>query len=643
MAVAVLATHAASASADTFQVTKTLDTRDGHCDADCSLREAIIAANSRPGPDAVIVPAGTHRLLQVGDDDETKAGDLDILDDLTLIGAGADLTRIDGNAIDRVFAIHAPAAVVLDKLAVENGRADHGGGLLNGPGASLTLKDCVVRNSSTIHLGGAGIANAAGGTLMLEGGIVEGNSANTGGGGIANDGIAHLRSCVIRTNTTGDSSYGAGIYNGQRGTLTMDKSTLSGNVAGAKGGGIYNAGTMTLNGCTLNNNSAANGGAVKNEGQSELMACTVADNTARHGAGIHSEGALTLTRCTVDHNRAEGVAGGIYHGGESTMAIVASTLKNNTATQGGGLYTVQRVVLTDSTLANNLAIDAAGIMNNGEVVLKNCTLSGNAATSVGGAIGSLGAASLSGCTLSGNSAAIAAGITGRLLHVENTIIANSLGGKNCAQPIPSGGNNLDDDGSCGFFEPGDLSIVPANIAPLGDYGGATATHALCIAPGEPHNDCMASSLAIDAGNTARCPSTDQRGAPRPYAAACDIGAFEAQPNFIPTPTLTLPPSTTPTATNTAVPTQTMTDAFTATPTVRATLRATETATVDRCTGDCDGGGEVTVNEIIAMVNVTLGSAPASTCTRGDGDRNGEITINEIIAAVNNALRGCTPS
>ena len=46
------------ALADTFQVTKTFDSRDGACDADCSLREAIIAANARPGPDTVIVPAG---------------------------------------------------------------------------------------------------------------------------------------------------------------------------------------------------------------------------------------------------------------------------------------------------------------------------------------------------------------------------------------------------------------------------------------------------------------------------------------------------------------------------------------------------------------------------------------------------------
>jgi hypothetical protein len=61
-----------------------------------------------------------------------------------------------------------------------------------------------------------------------------------------------------------------------------------------------------------------------------------------------------------------------------------------------------------------------------------------------------------------------------------------------------------------------------------------------------------------------------------------------------------------------------------------------------CTGDCNGDGEVTVNELITMVNIALGSANVSTCAAGDANGDGEITINEIIAGVNNALNGCSP-
>jgi hypothetical protein len=59
-----------------------------------------------------------------------------------------------------------------------------------------------------------------------------------------------------------------------------------------------------------------------------------------------------------------------------------------------------------------------------------------------------------------------------------------------------------------------------------------------------------------------------------------------------------------------------------------------------CPGDCNGDGQVTVNELITMVNIALGNADTSTCTAGDVNSDGSITINELIAAVNNALNGC---
>jgi hypothetical protein len=60
-----------------------------------------------------------------------------------------------------------------------------------------------------------------------------------------------------------------------------------------------------------------------------------------------------------------------------------------------------------------------------------------------------------------------------------------------------------------------------------------------------------------------------------------------------------------------------------------------------CVGDCSRDGEVTVNELIAMVNVALGAVEVSACTSGDTNSDGAISINEIITGVNNALNGCT--
>lgn len=59
-----------------------------------------------------------------------------------------------------------------------------------------------------------------------------------------------------------------------------------------------------------------------------------------------------------------------------------------------------------------------------------------------------------------------------------------------------------------------------------------------------------------------------------------------------------------------------------------------------CVGDCHGGGDVTVDEVIVMVNIALGTEPLASCTAGDANGDGEITVNEIIASVNNVLGGC---
>jgi Putative Ig domain len=59
-----------------------------------------------------------------------------------------------------------------------------------------------------------------------------------------------------------------------------------------------------------------------------------------------------------------------------------------------------------------------------------------------------------------------------------------------------------------------------------------------------------------------------------------------------------------------------------------------------CSGDCDGNGEVTVNELITGVNIALGSAGVDACPSFDRDSNGVITIDEILAAVNALLLGC---
>jgi hypothetical protein len=61
-----------------------------------------------------------------------------------------------------------------------------------------------------------------------------------------------------------------------------------------------------------------------------------------------------------------------------------------------------------------------------------------------------------------------------------------------------------------------------------------------------------------------------------------------------------------------------------------------------CVGDCSGDLVVTVDEILTMVDVALGSVPVSACVPGDANRDQLIAVDEILTAVNNALNGCQP-
>jgi hypothetical protein len=110
----------------------------------------------------------------------------------------------------------------------------------------------------------------------------------------------------------------------------------------------------------------------------------------------------------------------------------------------------------------------------------------------------------------------------------------------------------------------------------------------------------------------------------------------------------LTPAATPPATSTATPSApptetlspTATPSSTATPSPSPTAPASPTPSAARCAGDCDGSGEVTVNELLTLVNIALGNAPLTACPGGDTDGSNAIEVTEILAAVNNALAGC---
>ncbi len=245
--------------ATTFPVTKTEDTDDGTCGADCSLREAIDAANTNLGADDVPVPAGTYLLT---------LGQLTVSDAVSIAGVGQTNTIIDGNAANRVLDIEATSGVVaISGVTIRNGHASlyTSGGGIRSSHVDLTLTDSTVSGNTGARGGGISISYGA---LTLINSTVSGNIVSGLGGGIASSAALTLTNSTVSGNTSlgaggGGIEFYIGVYRSTVG-LTLINSTVSGNTTDGFGGGIYHDayyGVLKLTNSTVSGNSANQGGA----------------------------------------------------------------------------------------------------------------------------------------------------------------------------------------------------------------------------------------------------------------------------------------------------------------------------------------------------------------------------------------------
>src|SRR5215213_6157793 len=86
LAISAILAAATPARAAVFIPTKLTDSADGACDSDCSLREAVLAANAADGPDFIVLGAGIYSLSLAGAGEDLGAtGDLDITENLAIV------------------------------------------------------------------------------------------------------------------------------------------------------------------------------------------------------------------------------------------------------------------------------------------------------------------------------------------------------------------------------------------------------------------------------------------------------------------------------------------------------------------------------------------------------------------------------
>lgn len=251
LAVVLFALAGGTALAATFQVTQLTDDN-GPCDADCSIREAILAANALPGLDLIWVPAGTHVLTIPGPEVGIDAllGDLDVTETVEIRGAGAAATIVQSLVNDRVISVFtsagSPREILLADLGITGGVAALGGGV------SATTAD-----------------------ITLERVEIFGNSASIFGGGLYTSASnLNLVESTVSGNTVPDGSVG-GIYlicPTSSCSANITRSTISGNSASGGVGAIYNSGAvLTIVDSTITDNHALHSTGIRNSNGAERI------------------------------------------------------------------------------------------------------------------------------------------------------------------------------------------------------------------------------------------------------------------------------------------------------------------------------------------------------------------------------------
>ncbi len=292
-------------------------------------------------------------------------------------------------------------SILTGNSTADNDTYAYGGAIyLYGNRAALTISASTVSTNTSVNYGGAiymdGNSDTDQARLTITDSQINANEATTANGG----GIWADQTLVSITNSTVDgnraptaSRVGGGIYlTGLNTALTLDRSSVSRNLVGRTGAGIYASGNtiqmVVRNGSVIDGNESTE------------------DNDGAQGGGIYLYGIgvrLDVADSSISNNIAERFGGGVYLYNNSNtiigqLTVSRSQINANEATDrsGGGLYTYQSAVtITQSTLNDNRAPDTSGDWAGGalymggagsNLTLTDSTVTGNTAAAYGGGI-----------------------------------------------------------------------------------------------------------------------------------------------------------------------------------------------------------------------------------------------------------------
>jgi hypothetical protein len=440
------------------------------------------------------------------------SGELEVVDSVV----SHNIADVNGGGI-------APAgdldSALIETSEIHNNHANQGGGVQTHIGSeSFEIADSTIHNN-TATLRGGGIFNPSDAEVIVNNSVLRENVAGTDGGGLYSGGLAlvaiaevHLDDVLVQDNEAGGAGGGLSV----RGRLSVHNSEVLDNTATDGGGGIY----------------------FNPQTSFEFLELTITDsdisgNESKSGGGgvVLLGGNFSMARSTVENNQSEFSGGGISLGANTDGTIIESTINENEAgsnSGGVGVFGVAgdgdaTLTLINSTVTDNEAGGSGGGVNigmRGSAILINNTITGNSAGEFGGG----GVSVASGDPLGPGS-----------LEITNSIVADNHAADHEADDIRASGivsvidngHNLVGDGATAeddlvdgengnIVGTADDPVDPV-LGPLQDNEGPTKTMAL-----------LEGSPALEAGNDANAPDTDQRSTERPQGSQSDIGAYERE-------------------------------------------------------------------------------------------------------------------
>ncbi len=384
-------------------VTSDDDTDDGTCTWDhCSLREAMTAANTVAGADTIYLsPAaaaaspsanGAARRGTVvrGMPLAVEATESfpTIIDDVAIIGEGSQLAEIDMQDLGRAFEVDGSqggANVTIRGLTIRNGFAAGGPAIYLRDGAVFTGNDLRLLDNEAVGVeGGAMVVVGEGTSAQLTDVFFEGNRSDFPGGaiGVVGGGSLEMMGGAFRDNRT--SAWGGAVRGFNFVQLHFDGTEFDGNLVvapGFGGGAIFAEDPDGLGGVVvLRNTSITDNGAPGGSG------------TGGGGGALYLRDGLsaTITNSTITGNGAgPGGWGGAILLRLSDLTISGSTIVDNTAFIGGGLFVSEgNVTIDDTTIDDNEGAERGGGIWTGFTSTLDITggsVSGNRAGDLGGA------------------------------------------------------------------------------------------------------------------------------------------------------------------------------------------------------------------------------------------------------------------